>query len=365
GGLTMTNDAFSALFDGPPRTPESKLTQREMDLARSVQEVCEEIVLRMARTARQVTGLPNLCMAGGVALNAVANGRLLRAGIFDRVWVQPAAGDAGGAIGAALMAWHQHASSPRHADDTHDAMRGALLGAEYAPERIEADLAELGAVYERADRAGAVARAAELLAAGHVIGWFDGAMEFGPRALGARSILADARDPGMQARINLKVKFREGFRPFAPSVLAERAAEYFDIDGESPYMLFVAPVRESRRHPPSREEKWGIDRLNELRSDIPAVTHLDYSARLQTVTADRSPGLHAVLTAFEARTGCPLLVNTSFNVRGEPIVCTPADAYDCFMRTDLDALVMPPFVMLKQHQPVQDRTPWQRPLALD
>ncbi|MGH7690529.1 MAG: carbamoyltransferase family protein [Gemmatimonadaceae bacterium] len=366
GGLTMTNDAFSALFGGPPRPPESALTQREMDLARSVQDVCEEIVLRMARTARYVTGQPNLCLAGGVALNAVANGKLLRAGVFDRIWVQPAAGDAGGALGAALAAWYRYFDQPRATDGVHDAMRGALLGPSFTADEIEAGLSESGAVWERLERDGAVARAAELLAAGHVIGWFDGAMEFGPRALGARSILADPRNPGMQARINLKVKFREGFRPFAPSVLAERAADYFEIDGESPYMLFVVPVREDRRLPPvTGRAPWGIERLNIPRSDIPAVTHLDYSARLQTVTADRSPGLHAVLTAFDARTGCPLLVNTSFNVRGEPIVCTPADAYDCFMRTDLDALIMPPFVMRKRDQPIQDRAQWQRPVPLD
>ncbi len=366
GGLTMTNDAFSALFGGPPRVPESALTQREMDLARSVQDVCEEVVLRMARTARRETGQPNLCLAGGVALNAVANGKLLRAGLFDRIWVQPAAGDAGGALGAALVAWHQYFDQPRAADGVHDGMRGALLGPSFTAQEIEAGLAESGAVWERLDRDGAVARAADLLADGNVVGWFDGAMEFGPRALGARSILADARVPDMQARINLKVKFREGFRPFAPSVLAERAAEYFEIDGDSPYMLFVAPVREDRRLAPVEgDTRWGIDRLHVPRSDIPAVTHLDYSARLQTVTADRSPGLHALLRAFDARTGCPLLVNTSFNVRGEPIVCTPADAYDCFMRTNLDALVMPPFVLMKRDQPTQDPAKWQRPLPLD
>ena len=365
GGLTMTNDAFSALFGGPPRRPESGLTQREMDLARSVQEVCEEIVLRMARWARRETGLGDLCMAGGVALNAVANGKLLRARVFDRVWVQPAAGDAGGAVGAALAAHHQYFGAPRVALPG-DAMRGALLGPSYAADEMERELSPLGAAWERVGRDGAIARAAELLAAGKVIGWFDGAMEFGPRALGARSILADARDAGMQARINMMVKFREGFRPFAPSVLAERAAEYFEIDGECPYMTFVAPVRESRRLPLAEgEARRGLDRLNVPRSDIPAVTHLDYSARLQTVTAERAPGLHAVLAAFADRTGCALLVNTSFNVRGEPIVCSPADAYDCFMRTNLDALVMPPFVLMKSDQPVQDPARWHRPPARD
>ncbi len=366
GGLTMTNRAFSALFGGPPRRPESDLTQREMDLARSVQEVCEEIVLRMARTARRETGESKLCLAGGVALNAVANGKLRRAGVFEDIWVQPAAGDAGGAIGAALAGWHEYLQMDRRADGCHDGMHGALLGPSYDADEIECALAALDAKWERLDRAGAVARAAELLADGQVVGWFDGPMEFGPRALGARSILADARDAGMQARINLKVKFREGFRPFAPSVLAEHAADYFDLSGDSPYMVFVEPVRESRRLPvPAGDTRWGIERLNVPRSDIPAVTHLDYSARLQTVTEDRAPGLHEVLAAFHARTGCPLLVNTSFNVRGEPIVCSPADAYDCFMRTNLDALVMPPFVLRKQDQPVQDPAKWQRPIALD
>jgi carbamoyltransferase len=366
GGLTMTNDAFSALFGGPPRQPEAALAQREMDLARSVQDVCEEIVLRMARTARRETGEPDLCLAGGVALNAVANGKLRRAGLFERIWVQPAAGDAGGALGAALAAWHEYFNMSRRADGCHDGMHGALLGPSYAAEEIEHALRALDAKWVRLEGDGAVARAADLLADGQVIGWFDGPMEFGPRALGARSILADARDPGMQARINLKVKFREGFRPFAPSVLAEHAGEYFDVKGESPYMLFVEPVREDRRLPaPAGAMPRGIDRIGVPRSDIPAVTHLDYTARLQTVTGDRAPGLHSVLAAFHARTGCPLLVNTSFNVRGEPIVCSPADAYDCFMRTNLDALVMPPFVLLKQDQPVQDPAKWQRPIVLD
>jgi carbamoyltransferase len=309
-------------------------------------------------------------MAGGVALNAVANGKLLRARVFDSVWIQPASGDAGGALGAALLAWHRYLEQPRGAppgdEGSGDGMRGALLGPSYSPEQMADHLRPLGAVWQSLNREMAVDRAAQLLSEGKVIGWFDGAMEFGPRALGARSILADARDAGMQARINLKVKFREGFRPFAPSVLAERAGEFFELDGESPYMLVVAPVREARRLPRDpADSRWGIDALNVPRSDIPAVTHLDYSARVQTVTADRSPGLHAVLRAFEQRTGCPVLVNTSFNVRGEPIVCTAADAYDCFMRTDLDALVMPPFVLLKQDQPTQDPALWHRPLQLD
>lgn len=367
GGLTMTNDAFSALFGGPPRTPESPLTQREMDLARSVQEVTEEVVLRMARTARRTSGCDDLCLAGGVALNAVANGRLLRERVVDRLWIQPAAGDAGGALGAALLAWHRWSGGPRDADGIHDGMRGALLGPAFAPDEMEAALRAEGARFERLGSDGVAARAAELLAAGRVVGWFDGAMEFGPRALGARSILADPRDPRMQATLNLKIKFREGFRPFAPSVLAERAAEYFEMDGESPYMLLVVPVNAARRLTPDvpPEELWGMDRLNQPRSDIPAVTHLDYTARVQTVTAARAPGLHAVLTAFESLTGCAVLVNTSFNVRGEPVVCTPADAYACLMRTNMDYLAMPPFLVERAVQPGVEDARWQRPIPLD
>jgi carbamoyltransferase len=305
----------------------------------------------MARTARAETGSANLCMAGGVALNAVANGKLRRAGVFDRVWVQPAAGDAGGALGAALMAWHQYLDQPRAADGVHDGMRGALLGPSFSPEEMLRQLSELGAVCERFDRQTAVARAAELLTNGAVIGWFDGPMEFGPRALGARSILADPRDPGMQARINLKVKFREGFRPFAPSVLAERAGEYFDVEGESPYMLFVEPVRRERRLPtPPGNAAWGIERLNVPRSDIPAVTHVDYSARIQTVHREQNPRYYALIERFKQLTGCPVLVNTSFNVRGEPIVNTPEDAFRCFMGSEIDMLVVGNCILRKEAQ---------------
>ncbi|ODT00943.1 MAG: hypothetical protein ABS52_17640 [Gemmatimonadetes bacterium SCN 70-22] len=365
GGLAMTNRRFSALFGGPPRVPESPLTQREMDLARSVQEVCEEVVRRMARTALQVTGSRRLCLAGGVALNAVANGKLVREGVADALWVQPAAGDAGGALGAALLAWHRYFEGARVADGRHDGMRGALLGPGYDAAAVRSALEGEGAVMHELSREGVVARTAEALAAGQVVGWFDGRMEFGPRALGARSILADPRAPHMQATINLKVKFREGFRPFAPAVLAERAREYFALDAPSPYMLLVAPIVPARRTPPRDSGAWGIDRLNEPRSDIPAVTHLDYSARLQTVTREASPGLHALLVAFEARTGCPVLVNTSFNVRGEPIVCSPRDAYACFMRTDLDVLAIPPFLLFKGEQPSTDPARWQATLIPD
>lgn len=365
GGLAMTNRRFSALFDGPPRVPESPLTQREMDLARSVQEVCEDVVRRMARTALQVTGSRRLCLAGGVALNAVANGKLLRERVADELWVQPAAGDAGGAVGAALLAWHRYFEGGRSADGVHDGMRGALLGPSFGAGDIRAALTREGAVLHEMARDEVVARTAEALAAGQVVGWFDGAMEFGPRALGARSILADPRAPHMQVAINRKIKFREGFRPFAPAVLAERAREYFEIDRPSPYMLLVAPVATERRTPAANSDAWGIDRLNEPRSDIPAVTHLDYSARLQTVTRDSTPGLHEVLTAFGARTGCPVLVNTSFNVRGEPIVCDPRDAYACFMRTDLDVLALPPFILYKREQPTTDPTRWQATLIPD
>jgi carbamoyltransferase len=348
GGLRMTNRSFDRLFDGPPRSPEGTITQREMDLACSVQRVCEDIVLRMARYTHQRTGLDKLCMAGGVALNAVANGRLLREGPFTDIWVQPAAGDAGGAVGAAYCAAHKYFAQPRSQRDGSDAMQGSFLGPSFTPDQIASALKQSAGNYEEC--AGSPEEsAAELTAEGKVVGWFQGRMEFGPRALGARSILADARDPAMQSRLNQKIKFREGFRPFAPSVLSERAGEYFDVRGESPYMTFVMPVAESRRLRVKAEAS-GLERVAQVRSEIPAVTHLDYSARVQTVAESQNGRFHALLSAFAARTGCPLVVNTSFNVRGEPIVATPVDAFACFARTAIDALVIGPFLLRREMQ---------------
>jgi carbamoyltransferase len=367
-GLTMTNGAFDKLFGGPPRVPETKLTQREMDLARSVQVVCEEIMLRMARTLHGETGLENLCMAGGVALNCVANGRLLREGPFKRLWIQPAAGDAGGALGVAQLIWHRHCKQPRRVTPGRDTMRGAYLGPEFSPEEIEQFLRSVGAVYERLDREVLLKRVAGLLAEEKVVGWFNGRMEFGPRALGARSILGDPRSPRMQAQMNLKIKFREGFRPFAPSVLRERVSDYFELDCDSPYMLLVAPVQRERQIPMTaqQEQLWGIDQLNVLRSDIPAVTHIDHSARIQTVERETNPDYYDLIRQFECLTGCAVVVNTSFNVRGEPIVCTPADAYRCFMRTHIDYLVLGPFVLDKAVQSEwKEDADWRQEFQLD
>jgi len=367
-GLTMTNDRFDRLFGGPPRVPESHLTQREMDLARSVQEVCEEIMMRMARAAHRDTGLEDLCMAGGVALNCVGNGRLLREGPFKRLWIQPAAGDAGGALGVAKLIWHRQFQAPRTACRNPDEMRGAYLGPGFTDETIEVFLQEVGAVYHKLDRSCLLAAAARLLADEKVVGWFNGRMEFGPRALGARSILGDSRSPRMQAKMNLKIKFREGFRPFAPSVLRERVAEYFELEVDSPYMLLVAPVKRERQVPMSDEQRrlWGIEQLNVVRSDIPAVTHIDYSARVQTVSRDVNPDYYDLIREFEKLTGCPVVVNTSFNVRGEPIVCTPKDAHTCFMRTHIDALVMGPYLLHKDEQDEWKETgDWRWEVPLD
>jgi len=367
-GLTMTSPAFHDLFGGPPREPESKLTQREMDLARSVQVVCEDIMLRMARTAHRETGLRNLCLAGGVALNCVGNGRLLREGPFQQLWIQPAAGDAGGALGVALLAWHRHLHNPRTVTPGRDRMRGAYLGPAYGPDDITRYLDGIGAPYLRLDRTDLLDRTATLLASEKVVGWFDGGMEFGPRALGGRSILGDPRSPRMQAQMNIKIKFREGFRPFAPSVLRHRVHEYFELEGDSPYMLLVAPVKQERQIPMTGEQRrlWGIEQLNVPRSDLPAITHIDYSARIQTVEREVSPNYFDLLQAFERQTGCGVLVNTSFNVRGEPIVCSPTDAYRCFMRTNIDALVLYPFLLLRDDQPEWKETEdWRTTFQLD
>ncbi|HYV98212.1 MAG TPA: carbamoyltransferase [Gemmatimonadaceae bacterium] len=367
-GLTMTSEAFNDLFGGPPREPESKLTQKEMDLARSVQDVTEMIMLRMAHAAHEATGLENLCMAGGVALNCVGNGRVLREGPFKRIWIQPASGDAGGALGVASLIWHRHCAKPRTVDGTRDTMKGAYLGPAFTPDEIETWLKSQGASYERLAPDALRSRVAALLAGEKIVGWMNGRMEFGPRALGSRSILGDPRSPRMQADMNIKIKFREGFRPFAPSVLRERVAEWFELDTDSPYMLLVAPVKKERQIPMTDAQRgaWGIDRLNVARSDIPAVTHIDYSARVQTVTRETSPDYYDLIREFERQTGCPVLVNTSFNVRGEPIVCTPADAYRCFMRTHIDALVIGPFLLDKAAQPAWEETEnWQQQFQLD
>jgi carbamoyltransferase len=367
-GLTMTNGAFSKLLGGEPREAESNLTQREMDLARSIQDVCEEVMLRMARAVHKETGLDRLCLAGGVALNCVGNGRILREGPFKELWIQPAAGDAGGALGVAQLIWHRHLGKPRKVDGRSDSQRGSYLGPEFTPEEIKAFLDSCGAPYERLDQQERSRRVAGLLADEKIVGWFNGRMEFGPRALGSRSIIGDARSPKMQADMNIKIKFREGFRPFAPSVLRERVQDYFEMDCDSPYMLLVAPVRKERRIPMSSEQSnlWGIDKLNIPRSDIPAITHIDYSARIQTVSHDTNPDYYDLIKAFEDRTGCAVIVNTSFNVRGEPIVCTPEDAYRCFMRTHIDYLVLGPFLLDKTRQPkLTEDENWKQEFQLD
>ena len=367
-GLTMTSEAVHELVGGPPREPESKLTQKEMDLARSVQVVCEEVMLRMARTAHRLTGLENLCLAGGVALNCVGNGRLLREGPFRQLWIQPAAGDAGGSLGVAQLVWHRHLGRPRPVMPGKDSMKGAYLGPSFSDAQIEAYLQSIGAPFQKLSRAELTERVADQLADGRIIGWFDGRMEFGPRALGSRSIIGDARSPKMQADMNIKIKFREGFRPFAPSVLEERVSEWFEIDRASPYMLLVAEVKKERQIPLTKEQRtlWGIEKLNVPKSDIPAVTHIDYSARIQTVSRETNPNYHALISAFERRTGCPVIVNTSFNVRGEPIVCTPADAYACFMRTNIDSLVLGSFLLEKDSQPEwKESEDWRTKFQLD
>jgi carbamoyltransferase len=351
-GLRMTNEKFDALFGGAPRDPKDLLNQRHMDLAASIQAVTEEVMLRLTRSTAAETGTKNLCLAGGVALNCVANGKVLRDGRFERIWIQPAAGDAGGAIGAALAAYHLHAGKPRVLDNRLDGMQGAYLGPAFSDDESTQRLTAAGARFTRLDDGALVERSASDLAGGKALGWFQGRMEFGPRALGNRSIIADARAPEMQTALNLKVKYRESFRPFAPAVLHEDVANWFELDRESPYMLLVADVVKNRRRAMTADEKalFGIEKLKVQRSEIPAVTHVDYSARVQTVHGETNPRFHALLSAFKAKTGCPVLVNTSFNVRGEPIVCTPEDAFRCFMGTELDALAIGNLYLEKQSQ---------------
>ena len=351
-GLTMTNKKFDALFGGPPRTSETELTQREMDLAASVQKVTEDIVLELARGIAKETGERNLCLAGGVALNCVANGILLREKIFDNIWIQPAAGDAGGALGAALSTWYLHHNKERVAATERDAIKGAYLGPEFTDKEIETELKACGAKFHKLSEAEMIEEVASALADEKAVGWMQGRMEFGPRALGGRSIIADPRSPVMQKQLNLKVKYRESFRPFAPSVLREDVSEWFEHETDSPYMLLVADVQNDKRRAMTAEEEalFGIDKLNVPRSTVPAITHVDYSARIQTVHADTNSKYHAVISKFKEKTGCPLVVNTSFNVRGEPIVCTPTDAFKCFMGTDMDVLAVGNYVLYKEQQ---------------
>ena len=352
-GLTMTSRRFDRLFDGPPRTPESPLTQREMDLAASIQKVTEEIVLRAVRHVHARTGMKNLCLAGGVALNCVANGRILREGPFERIWIQPAAGDAGGALGTALFIWYQLLGNERRVQEP-DGQSGSLLGPSFSDEEIRTFLDETGAVYRYFEDENELDREiVDLIEHERVVGLLQGRMEFGPRALGCRSIIGDARSRDMQSVMNLKIKFRESFRPFAPIVLRERVSDYFEMEDEadSPYMLLVADVAEGKRLPVSDDGATGLDKLKVIRSEVPAITHVDNSARVQTVDPVRHQRLHRLMRCFEERTGCPVMINTSFNVRGEPIVCTPEHAYHCFMGTDMDVLVLENFVLLKDEQP--------------
>ncbi|MCP3691030.1 MAG: hypothetical protein GY917_02440, partial [Planctomycetaceae bacterium] len=354
-GLTMTSGKLHRLFGGPPRTMEGPLTEREMDIAASIQKVTENVMLKMVQHAHQVTGMKNLCLAGGVALNCVGNGRVLREGPFDDVWIQPAAGDAGGALGVISFVWHQLLGNAR-TPVAHDSQSGSLLGPEFSDDQVREFLDTQGAVYETHSEWDALYdRVAQLLASEKVVGWMQGRMEFGPRALGARSILGDARSREMQSVMNLKIKFRESFRPFAPSVLEQSVSDYFEMEPgqSSPYMLLVAPVQPAKRVDPSgdAEPARGLDKLKECRSVVPAITHVDYSARVQTVDAEHAPRFHGLLSRFYELTGSPMVINTSFNVRGEPIVCTPEDAYRCFMATNMDVLVMEHIVLLKENQP--------------
>jgi Predicted carbamoyl transferase, NodU family len=367
-GLTMTNAAFNELFGRAPRKPESKLTQSDMDLARSIQDVTDEIMLRMARHVRKETGQRNLCLAGGVALNCVANGLILREKIFDRIWIQPAAGDAGGALGAALFAWHQIVDQKREADGARDSQCGSYLGPAYSADEIRAYLQKQNIPFTELTDAELPEKIADLIHAQKVIGWFFGRMEFGPRALGGRSIIGDAQSPEMQEVMNLKIKFRESFRPFAPSVLWEKSSTWFEMETESPYMLLVAPVAKNRRREMTAEEnkRFGLEKLLAIRSEIPAVTHVDYSARVQTVTEDHQPMFYRMIKRFDEKYGCPVIINTSFNVRGEPIVAAPEDAFTCFMRTNMDYLLLGNFLLEKKDQkPLEKDIDWLREFELD
>ena len=367
-GLTMTSKKLHDLFGGEPRKPETELTQKEMDIARSIQFVAEEIVLRLGHTIQKEMEVDHLCLAGGVALNCVANGRLIREGPFKDVWIQPAAGDAGGALGAALSIWHSYLEAPRLVDGSNDLMGGAYLGCHFTKDEIQAFLDSAKAPYALLDEDSLMEEISEHLSNEKVIGWFSGRMEFGPRALGARSIIGDARSVKMQSIMNLKIKYRESFRPFAPIVKSERVSDWFETNRPSPYMLVVSGVKENKRRNMTETENqlFGIDKLNIPRSEIPAVTHIDYSARVQTVHSETNPRLHQLISAFENKTGCPVLVNTSFNVRGEPIVCTPEDAYKCFMRTEMDYLVLENFVLAKSDQPdIETDDSWKDEFELD
>ncbi|TGN20407.1 carbamoyltransferase family protein [Leptospira idonii] len=366
-GLTMTNDKFHKLFGGPPRKSESTLTQKEMDLARSVQEVTEEVMLRLARSARKETGIKNLCLSGGVALNCVANGKILKAGIFDEIFIQPAAGDAGGALGAALSAHYEYKNHPRKVNPL-DSMKGSYLGPKYSNDSVKESLDKLGAKYSYYPDGKLEEKLAQVLSEGNVIGYFQGRMEFGPRALGGRSIIGDPRNQKMQSVMNLKIKYRESFRPFAPAVLAEKVSDYFEIKAKSPYMLIVADVLEKHRIQMSAEQQklFGIEKLNVPRSSLPSITHVDYSARIQTVHSETNPKFYSLIKEFDKLTDCPVLVNTSFNVRGEPIVSTPEDAYRCFMRTEMDFLVVENYVLDKKDQPVVEKDEsWKQEFELD
>lgn len=367
-GLTMTNNKFADLFGGPARKPESEVTQREMDIAASIQKVTEEVVLRLARTLHKETGVDNLCLAGGVALNCVSNGKIQREGPFKDIWIQPAAGDAGGALGAAAVIWHEYLGNERSSSNGKDRMKGSYLGPRPKVEQIRSELDAAGAVYKEFSDEELFPRLAEILEQENVIGWMRGRMEFGPRALGGRSIIGDPRSAKMQSVMNLKIKYRESFRPFAPSVLDYRVGDYFEQKVPSPYMLIVAPIKEDHRIALTKEQEqlFGIEKLNLKRSNLPAITHVDYSARIQTVHKETNPGYYGLLEAFNERTGCGVLVNTSFNVRGEPIVCTPEDSYRCFMRTEMDYLVIENFLLEKTQQPAWDeKEAWQEEFVLD